>query len=716
MVRSSVSCVIFTRDVINQTDDIVINAVFGQGEGLVSGKIEGDTYTVSRAGALKSEVIAEKTIKIDFAAGGGTREEILPDGFKAKKCLDSPMAAKLAKIAINIERQFKAPQDIEAAVENGVIYILQARPITAIRGDNRIIWDNSNITESYAGVTTPFTFSMIQDFYFIVYQQFGRAIGISESRIRGNGELFKNMLGLINGEVYYNLRSWYRLIKLLPGYEYNKKFMEQMMGVKDRFDEKFETAGGTLPEKIAGGFQVAAIAARFLWHFVRIDSRVRGFRKNFDRVFLQFKGRDFYWEKPWEIMDQFAYLKRELVWRWQAPILTDFFAMIFYGLLKNIVIKWAGDVSGTTQNDLLCGQGDVESTLPIKDAMKLADLIRSKAEYTALFDEKDNVKVLKALKGPGFEPVNAGVQTYLENYGFRGVNELKIEEPSLSDRPEFLIGILRNYLSIKGGGAQAMGVNEKEKRLGAEKKALEAIRAKNPLLYPVKKALFFYILNNARKHVKNRESMRFARSKVYNVIRKMSQALGRIFAKEGLLEDWQDIYYLDINEVFGYIKGTSLNLDLKALVMPRKKEFAKFREENSLKDRIETRGIVYKDNEFGTGKSADLGGILKGVACSPGKVRGRAKVILDPNADICLNGEILVTKRTDPGWVTFYPSVSGLIIEKGSILSHSAIVAREMGLPAVVGITGLINTIKDGMLVEVDGSAGTVRILKEGEL
>ncbi len=715
MIRSEISCVIFTCDAINGNDDVVINAVFGQGEGLVSGKIEADTYTVARTGGLKNEIIAEKRSKVDFAEGGGTRILALPADFEKKKCLDDKTLAALVGEALKIEKNMGAPQDIEIGIEKGMIYVLQTRPITRTKPDNRIIWDNSNITESYAGVTTPFTFSFILDLYNIVYQQFTRAVGVPESQILENEEVFRNMLGLINGEVYYNLRSWYRVIMMLPGYEQNKKFMEQMMGVKERFDERPGGAGGGPFEKFTGNLKVAAIGLRFLWHFMRIDSRVRQFKENFILIYRRYKEMDFGKERPWEIMGHFNFLRQKLVWNWQAPILTDFFAMVFYGLLKNMVIKWGIDGSGTMQNDLLCGQGDVESTLPVKDAMKIADLIKTKPEYLEIFAEKDNKKIMDSLNKPEYAEVGARVGEYLDNYGFRGVNELKIEEPSLSDRPEFLIGIIRNYLSLKDGGIEEMKKHEKEMKEEAEKKALDAIRAKGLVLYPFRKRIFYYVLKNALKHIKNRESMRFARSKVYNVARRMSQALGKQFAGAGLIGEWRDIYYLDINEVFAYIKGTSLTQDLKALSLLRKKEFEGFKEKNSLKDRIETRGIVYKDNDFSRVKAAGTEGLLKGVACSPGKVKGRVKIILDPQGDIALNGEILVTKRTDPGWVTFYPSVSGLIIEKGSILSHSAIVAREMGLPTVVGITGLLEAVKDGMMVEVDGNAGTVKIFREGE-
>jgi pyruvate,water dikinase len=130
-------------------------------------------------------------------------------------------------------------------------------------------------------------------------------------------------------------------------------------------------------------------------------------------------------------------------------------------------------------------------------------------------------------------------------------------------------------------------------------------------------------------------------------------------------------------------------------------------------DRFETHGLPYYRNRF-EGRVrpvvASEDGLLHGTGCCPGIVTGPVKVLRTPSEDARLDGEILVAERTDPGWVPLYPSVSGLLIERGSILSHSAIVAREMGIPTIVGIVGLVGTLKTGQVVTMDGGAGTVRV------
>ena len=147
----------------------------------------------------------------------------------------------------------------------------------------------------------------------------------------------------------------------------------------------------------------------------------------------------------------------------------------------------------------------------------------------------------------------------------------------------------------------------------------------------------------------------------------------------------------------------------------RRREFDNYRSEECERpdDRFETYGMAYHRNHYRNHKEKVVvaeDGVLRGIGCSPGVVSGEVKVIADPRDDVKLAGEILVAERTDPGWVPLYPAVSGLLIERGSILSHSAVVAREMGIPTVVGINGLLATLQSGERVTMDGSAGTVEI------
>jgi pyruvate,water dikinase len=189
-------------------------------------------------------------------------------------------------------------------------------------------------------------------------------------------------------------------------------------------------------------------------------------------------------------------------------------------------------------------------------------------------------------------------------------------------------------------------------------------------------------------------------------------ALGRQFHERGLLQSERDIFFLEVNEVLGYINGTVTSINLKALAILRRAEFDRHEKQPAPAERFETRGMVHHGNVFQmatariTGPQGEERG---GMGCSPGFVSGPVRIVKDPRTACLDPGEILVAERTDPGWILVFPSAAGLIVERGSMLSHSAIVARELGIPAVVSLPGLTQWLKDGDWVEMDGSTGEVR-------
>jgi pyruvate,water dikinase len=195
----------------------------------------------------------------------------------------------------------------------------------------------------------------------------------------------------------------------------------------------------------------------------------------------------------------------------------------------------------------------------------------------------------------------------------------------------------------------------------------------------------------------------------------MMRAMGESLAGQGIIDKPFDIFYLTIEEIYGIHQGTLCGTKLKDIIELRKVEYKAY-EDAETDPRFLTRGTVYWNNSFvkeAAPAAAPEGDFdLYGLPCCPGTIEGVVKVVKDPRDDMTLNGEILVTSRTDPGWVPLYPSISGLLVERGSLLSHSAIVAREMGLPAIVGIDGLTKKLKSGMKIRMDGKTGTIKILE----
>ena len=253
-------------------------------------------------------------------------------------------------------------------------------------------------------------------------------------------------------------------------------------------------------------------------------------------------------------------------------------------------------------------------------------------------------------------------------------------------------------------------IDSKKARAKAEEKIKKAFG-----INIIGKAKFDFILKQARYTVKNRENLRFERTKLFGRVRKIFLQIGYILTSMNIIEDKRDIFYLEVNEILLYIDGKSTTNNLKELIKIRKQEYEKY---NKVKpdERFYTYGAVNIGNEFkreeNSKKAKDSNKMeikLKGIGASSGKVTGIARVIKDPTTARIKKGEILVAEYTDPGWIMLFPSASGILVERGSLLSHSAIVSRELGIPAVVGITGLMNNIKTGDKVELDGTTGEVK-------
>ena len=200
--------------------------------------------------------------------------------------------------------------------------------------------------------------------------------------------------------------------------------------------------------------------------------------------------------------------------------------------------------------------------------------------------------------------------------------------------------------------------------------------------------------------------------------------MGDNLVKLGEIENARDIFYLTVEEIFAYCEGRPISIRLAHIIRERKLEYAEYDKTLPPPDRLLTYGAAGASMRYANVlMDADLlrselplsndPSILMGVPCSPGIVEGIVRVVTDLKDAIGINGEILVTARTDPGWVPLYPSCSGLLIERGSLLSHSAVVARELGLPTIVGISGgLMKKLKTGQRVRMDAAKGEVRLLE----
>lgn len=714
MIDPQKSGVLFTCDPVEQKpDQYVISSVYGVGEGLVSGQLDADSFWVSASTfeTQRSEIV-NKAQKFTRGPEGHCEVTPVPPAQQDQPSLTPEELKALAAYGKKIHDLYHRPQDIEWAIQDGQIYILQTRPITSL--DQNLfgypnLWDNSNIVESYGGITSPLSFSFALRNYRAVYVQFCEVLGVPNDIIKDMDSYLGYMLGHLNGRVYYNLFNWYKLVGVLPGFEMNMQFMETMMGVGEGLSDELRQRIEPHPswKTWKGKLRRFVTGMNFLRYHFTIQSVVDDFLKTFNRDYNYYRSLPLRSYRGDQLVYIYMDIERNMLGRWKAPIINDFLCMVHFGLLRKLTATWLANLDSTIQNDLLSGEGGLESAEPTRELMRLAIKVSKNPDLRKLIETTEPTDGLEALNQSRHQEFYKDVLSYIDRFGFRCMSEMKLEEIDLVTDPSFLFTNLKNYL--KSGKLQESDAqHERQIREDAEKKVAGHLKG-------FRKIFYFWVLKHARKAVKNRENTRFARTRIYGLARTIFQTVGSDLNAQGILEHHRDVFWITIEEVFGIYNGTLPSYALKELVTARKRQFDTFHDE--IDARIFTRGPVYWNNPFIKEVTApeidDPNCDLKGLPCCPGVLEGTVKVIMSPKDDLNLNGEILVTARTDPGWVPLYPSISGLLVERGSLLSHSAIVAREMGIPTIVSIPGLTKKLKTGMKIRMDGKAGTIQILAE---
>jgi rifampicin phosphotransferase len=719
MVDSEVSGVAFGADAVTGRRGVaVIAALYGLGTALVSGECDADSYEVDRDHRILKREIANKQLahRFDPANPEGVSAFEVPALNANKNALTDAQILEVAALVRRSGRHFGRPQDIEWAYEEGKLYLLQSRPVTSLKPladpeGAMNLWDNSNIAESYSGVTTPLTFSFARSIYEGVYRQFCRIMRVSDNVIAANDETFRRMLGLIRGRVYYNLLSWYRVLAMLPGFAINRHFMEQMMGVREPLPDEIvaQMSSATRSDRIKDGARlVRTIGGLMASHFV-LNRRIAEFYERVDNA-LAPPGYALEDMRADELAAHYLDLERRLLTRWDAPLVNDFFAMIFHGLLRKAAKRWCGSRDGSLASDLVRGQSPRERTTmisaePAERAFRLASLAAADNEFSTLLCQGTLADIIRAMeKHPEFR---AQYDSYVDKFGERCLEELKLESPTLHDDPLLLFRSVGQIARSPSGSARDPSPAATS---GSSSNTNDQVR-KVLAWHPIRRLLFRWLLRNVRARVHQRENLRFERTRLFGRVRHIFVEIGRRLHALDLLEDPRDIFYLQVDEILGFIQGTATTTDLKGLAALRQRVFAAYKKSEPPGDRFETRGIVYQGNSFHSARPIEESGgdQRQGMGCCSGVVRGPVHVITDPRNAVLKSGCILVAERTDPGWILLFPLAAGLLVERGSLLSHSAIVAREMGIPAIVSIPGVTRWLSDGDWVELDGGAGVVR-------
>lgn len=576
----------------------------------------------------------------------------------------------------------------------------------------KYIFDNSNLNESYSGVATPLTYSFARYVYQDVYKHFCRMMGVEQSVIDQNSDLYEKMVEFIGGRMYYNLVNWYRMITYLPGYKFNRKFMEQMLGVKKefRYEGKVETNISqkyfvNLPKLVVQTISIAL-------SFARMGSLMRRFDRNFEAIYAKVNAVNLAEKSPAELLKVYNEAQEKLLSTWKIPIANDFAVMVSMGLARSLSKKWCGDKSGTRVSVFLGNNRGVRTTEPGFEIEKILSLIRSSGEALRLFQEGSPEVIWLDLKEGGQRGglVAETVSDYLLKFGGRAPNELKLERLSFTDNPEVFVQFLKSQLETSRDEFRPREPEEKE---------FEEIQ-RLPLL---KKLLFRKVISWAKTSIARREDARFKRALIFGFARKIFRELGTRFVGQGILDETDDVFFLTLDEVFGLASESAAEKDFKTKVFHRRQKFDYWKKVE-VPERIET-NLTAEDydqrlwrerhSKVVREQSLPKPQQLKGVPVSRGRgqevIQGESLVLTEFDPEVSFQDKILVTRQTDPGWTIAFPSLKGLVVERGGLLSHASIVAREFGIPCIVGVERATSLIENGVQVQMDVVEGTVRCL-----
>ena len=684
MVAARAAGVAFSADPVSgDRSVVVISAIKGLADKLVGGEEDGDVYRV--------------------AASGATTEAELVDG---EAVLSEAECAEVAAMARRAAEHFGQPQDIEWAFDASGLKMLQSRPITTLaeaKMDSRAeaandsvieetIWDNSNIVESYPGVTSPLTFSFARYVYAHVYQAFSRLMGVPGADVDEHRAVFENMLGRVDGRVYYNLLNWYRALALFPGFKANRKFMEGMMGVSEALPQ--EMADRIAPPSTSGweqfvdNLKFGRVGLGLVWHEIRIKETIAKFYERLNAALAR-PDAEIDGMEATALAAEYRLLERQLLARWDAPLVNDFLCMIAFGLAQKAMEKAGGDDGRSFLSNMLIGQGDIVSAEPARMIREMGLMVRGRPELVARLAKAD-VGAVDALP-----ELRAAFDRYIAKFGDRCTQELKLESRTLHEDPAQVLMAISAAAATRG--AEAAKEDERDLR--------EIVPEFG------KRVMARWLLDWAKARVRDRENLRFERTRLFGRVRRIFLALGARLTEARVLNASRDVFCLTVEELLGAVEGAAVTGDLKALVRLRQAEWDAQVKRADPPERFSARGahvVGVATLAAQAGALGETGEVRKGLACCKGVVTAKVRVIDDPRVEALAPGEILVARHTDPGWIAVFANAAGVIAERGSLLSHSAIVAREMGVPCVVSLKGVTQWLRTGDVVRLDGGAGTV--------
>jgi len=682
MVFPQAAGILFTADPVTGNRKVAsVEASFGLGEALVSGLVNADVYKV-REGEIIARTAGTKRLAILPSPSGGTQERAIEPERQDEPALTDPQAVRLAQLGRRIEAHFGRPQDIEWCLADDDFHIVQSRPVTTLfpiptagDGENHV-YISVGHQQMMTDAMKPLGLSFWQMTTPRPMAEAGGRLFVDVTQILASPASRAGLMGMVGKS--------------------DPLIGDALQTVLDRGDfipsPPDEGPAWTPPS--SGGAPIETDPAIVEELIARTQASIATARRHIrDRsgaALLDF------------IQADIQELRRILFDpRSRQAIMVGMEATWW---LNDQLQAWLGEMNAAdTLTQSVPHNVTSEMGLALLD---VADVIRPHPEVVAFLQQVEDDGFLDELPGlAGGREARDAIRGWLDRYGMRCVGEIDITRPRWSERPTTLVPlILGNVRNFEPGEGQRRFGEGRQEALKKEQEVLARLRALPD--GEGKAGETKRMIDRVRTFAGYREYPKYGMVSRYFVYKQALLGEAERLVQAGVLREAEDIFYLRFDELQEVVRTNRVE---GALIRQRREAFRSYQA-------LTPPRVLTSDGEAVAGayRRDDLpAGALVGLAVSAGTVEGRARVILDMAQADLEPGDILVTAYTDPSWTPLFVAIKGLVTEVGGLMTHGAVIAREYGLPAVVGVQHATRLIRDGQRIRVHGTDGYVEILTE---
>lgn len=680
MVFPQAAGILFTADPVTGNRKVAtVDAGFGLGEGLVCGLVNPDVFTV-RHGEVVAKAIAAKQRAVHALPAGGTRDVAIDSRRQERPALTDAQAVRLVRLGRRIEAHFGRPQDIEWCLADDDFHIVQSRPITTLfpipetRDQDNHVYVSVGHGQMMTDPMKPLGLSLWRLTAMVAMHEAGGRLFVDVTRRLASPASRAGLLEVMG-----------------RGDPLTRDALQTVLD-RDDFVPSLPDAGPGGPP--AGGASApietdpALVTELIERSQVSIAALERDIRTKTGPALFDF------------LLEAFEEHKRILGDPLNHQAIMAGMEATWW--LNDKLQEWLGE-KNAADTLTLSAPGNVTSEMGLA-LLDVADVIRPRPEVVAFLQGVDDEGFLDELaKLAGGSEARDAIKAYLDRYGMRCVGEIDITRPRWRERPTTLVPvILDNVRNFEPGAAERRLEQGRQKAQKKEQDVLSRLRALPD--GDRKAAEAKRMIDRVRTFIGYREYPKYGIVSRYFLYKQALLAEAERLVQADVLAEKEDIFYLTFHELHDVVRSKQVD---DRLIRQRKDAFRSYHA-------LTPPRVLTSDGEAVTGayRRDDVpAGALTGLPVSAGTVEGRARVIVDMAQADLEAGDILVTTFTDPSWSPLFVAVAGLVTEVGGLMTHGAVIAREYGLPAVVGVEQATRLIRDGQRIRVHGTDGYVEIL-----